>query len=86
MYDKKQLNYILMDPTLVGVIAHSGYLATHEGSLSDHVYAYVDFHKKMLFKGILNRLVEMHSREFQLKQTDKKVNLHRDAVRQAQHQ
>ncbi len=68
-----------MDLTLVRAISYIRYLATHKGALLDHVYVYVDFYQKMLFKGIINRSVEVHSKEFQLKQTDKKVDFQRDA-------
>ncbi|KAL7533908.1 hypothetical protein ACHAXR_007538, partial [Thalassiosira sp. AJA248-18] len=50
IYGTKRLDYILVDPGLVGAIKAIGYLATHEGTLSDHVMAYVDFHEDELFK------------------------------------
>ena len=73
MYGSKRLDYILVDPGLVPAIKNIGYLGTHEGSFSDHVYAYVDFDEKQLFKGIINRPVPTHAREFRIEQTDKKV-------------
>ena len=33
--------------------------------------AYVDFNTKLLFKGIINRPVDIHAREFRLEQKDK---------------
>ncbi|KAL7525484.1 hypothetical protein ACHAXR_001028, partial [Thalassiosira sp. AJA248-18] len=63
MFGTKRLNYILFDPGPVGAIKANGYLATHEGTISDHVMAYVYFHEDELFKGIINRPVPIHARE-----------------------
>ena len=71
-----------MDPVLVGAIANIGYLATHEEAILDHVYAYVDFYEKLLFKGVINRPVELHSREFMIKQTDKKAAFQVEMMKQ----
>jgi len=70
---KKRLDRILFDSALVGAIECIGYLGTHEGQFSDHVYAYVDFNEKKLFRGEINRPVDLHSREFRIEQTDKMV-------------
>ena len=51
---KKRLDRILFDPALVGAIKRIGYLGTHEGQFSDHVYACVDFNEKKLFRGVIN--------------------------------
>ena len=37
----------------------------------DHVYAYIDFDEKWLFRGVINLPVYIHSREFMIEQTDK---------------
>ena len=71
MYGSKRIDYILTDPALVHAIRDIGYLGSHEGTLSDHVYAYVDFEEKLLFRGIINRPVPLHSREFRIEQKDK---------------
>ena len=68
---EKRLDYILMDPALVDAVERIGYLGTHEGTFSDHVLAYVDFNTKKLFKGVINRPVDRHAREFRLEQKDK---------------
>ena len=73
MRGKKRLARILFDPVVVGVIERIGYLGTHEGQFSDHVYAYIDFYEKRLFRGTINRPVDIHSREFLIEQTDKTV-------------
>ena len=70
---KKRLDRILFDSALVGAIERIGYLGTHEGQFSDHVYAYVDFNEKKLFRGEINRPVDLYSREFLIEQTDKMV-------------
>ena len=51
---KKRLDWILFDEALVGAIEQIGYLGTHEGQFSDHVYAYVNFNEKQLFRGTIN--------------------------------
>ena len=48
-----------------------GYLASQEGADSDHVLAFIDFDENRLFRGIINRPVAAHSREFMLAQSDK---------------
>ena len=69
----KQLDYRLVDPGLVEVIERIGCLESHEGAFSDHVYAYVYYTEANLFQGLINRPVPVHSQEFMLLQTDKKV-------------
>ena len=56
-----------------GAIERIGYLELHEGAYTDCVYAYVDSAEAKLFQGLLNRPVPVHSREFMLAQTDKKL-------------
>ena len=70
---KKRLDMILFDPALVEAIECIRYLGTYEGQFSDHVYVYVDFNEKRLFRGTINRPVDIHSREFLVEQTDKTV-------------
>ena len=67
----KHPDYILIDPKLVNAIVSIGYLRLHEGTFLDHVVAYVDFNSKKLFKGTINRPVDLRFREFRIKQTDK---------------
>ena len=72
LWGRKRLDYILMDASLVPAVERIGYLGTHEGTISDHVMAYVDFDTKALFRGVINRPAPVHAREFRLHQTDKK--------------
>ena len=58
----KRLDYILVDPGLVDAIERIGYLESHEGTFSDHVYAYVNFTEAKLFQGLINRPVPVHTR------------------------
>ena len=72
----ERLYYIPVDPGIVGSIEHIGnigYLITHEGWSSDHVYAYVDFNLTKLFQELTNRPVAAHSWEFMITQKDKKL-------------
>lgn len=71
MYGLKRIDYILIDPALVHAVRDIGYLGSHEGTFSDHVYAFVDFEEKLLFRGLINRPVPLHSREFRIEQKDK---------------
>jgi hypothetical protein len=68
-----RLDYILIDPSLLDSVKQVGYLGSHEGNFSDHCLAYIDFDSQMLFRGQVNRPVEIGSREFMLEQTDKKL-------------
>jgi hypothetical protein len=68
-----RLDYILIDPSLLASVKRVGYLGSHEGNFSDHCLAYIDFDCQMLFRGQVNRPVEIGSREFMLEQTDKKL-------------
>ena len=67
----KRLDYHLFDPGVVSSILRIGYLGTHEGADTDHVYGYCDFDSKKLFQGVINRPITLHSRDFLLAQTDK---------------
>lgn len=42
--------------------------------MSDHTMAYIDFDEKLLFRGIINRPTEIHSREFMICQDNKKLS------------
>lgn len=66
-----RLDYIFIDNALRGAIKRVGYLGSHDGNFSDHTLAYIDFHSNTLFRGLVNRPVEIHSREFMIEQTDK---------------
>lgn len=54
IYGKPRLDYMLVDPALTHAIKQVGYLGTHNGALSDHVMAVIDFDENELFLGILN--------------------------------
>ena len=66
-----RLDYIFIDPALKDTVRRVGYLGSQEGNMSDHTMCYVDFDSKTLFRGILNRPVDLPSREFLLTQADK---------------
>lgn len=68
-----RLDYILVDPALTHAIKRIGYLESAEANFSDHVMSYVDFDENLLFKGLINRPTELHSRQFMVEQTDKKL-------------
>lgn len=70
---KHRLDYILVDPALLPAIRSIGYLGSTEANISDHTMAYIDFDEKLLFKGLINRPTEIHSREFMICQDDKKL-------------
>jgi hypothetical protein len=70
-FGKNRIDYIFVDPGLISSITHIGYLGTHEGILSDHVMAYVDFDEAKLFSGLINRPPPFHSREILIEQEDK---------------
>ena len=42
MWGTKRLDYILVDPVLTQAIECIGYLGTHKGAETNHVYAYMD--------------------------------------------
>ena len=54
IHRSKRLDYILVDPGLVGTTKHIGYPSSHEGAFSDHVYTYVDFKESKLFQELIN--------------------------------
>lgn len=68
-----RLDYILVDPALTYSIKRIGYMENSEANFSDHALAYIDFDEKMLFRGLVNRPTEIHSRQFMVEQTDKKL-------------
>ncbi|KAL3777849.1 hypothetical protein ACHAWO_012168 [Cyclotella atomus] len=70
---RHRLDYILVDPALLPAIRSIGYLGSMEANMSDHTMAYIDFDEKLLFKGLINRPTEIHSREFMICQDDKKL-------------
>jgi hypothetical protein len=72
------LDYIFIDPVLKDAVQRVGYLGSQEGNLSDHTMCYINFDSKTLFRGIINRPVDLPnrpvdlpSREFMLTQADK---------------
>ena len=66
-----RIDYIFMDCTLFSAIDRISYLGTHKGAMSDHVFGYVDLNECLLFAGIINRPLPMHSQEILIKQEDK---------------
>ena len=67
-----RLDFWLMDAVAVPAIRGIGYLGTHEGAANaDHVLGWVDFDERVLFQGVINRPVQLHSREFLIEQDDK---------------
>ena len=52
-------------------MARVGYLDTHEGADIDHVYTHLNFYTDRLFQGIINRPLNLHSRDFLIHQADK---------------
>ena len=70
---RHRLDYILIDPALADAVHRIGYLGNHDGNMSDHTMAYIDFNAKRLFRGIIHRPTEIHSREFMIEQDDKKL-------------
>ncbi len=71
MWGTKRLNYILVDPALTQAIEQIGYLGTHEGAETDHVYAYMDLKDKVANQGFIHRPITTKSRDFLLAQSDK---------------
>jgi len=55
MWGSKRLDYILIDPILALAIEHIGYLGTHEGAETDHVYAYMDLNDKVANQETIHR-------------------------------
>ena len=52
---------------------HTWPIISMRNSLSDHMYAFVNFNEKRLFRGTINHQVDIHSQEFLIEQTDKTV-------------
>jgi len=71
MWGTKRLDYILVDPALTPAVERIGYLGTHDGSDTDHVYAFMDLNDRIAHQGIIHRPVTTKSREFTLTQSDK---------------
>jgi hypothetical protein len=71
MWGTKQLDYILIDPGLIPAVQSIGYLGTHKGSNTNHVYAFMDLNDKISHQGIVHHPITTKSREFILTQSDK---------------
>jgi hypothetical protein len=71
MWGEKRLDYILVDPSLIPAIKRIGYLGTHDGSDSDHVYAFMDINYRIAHQGLVHRPITTKSREFTLMQSNK---------------
>ena len=52
MWGVKQLDYILIDPGLIPAVESIGYLGTHKGSDTDHVYAFMDLNNRITHQGL----------------------------------
>ncbi len=61
MWGTKRLHYILVDPGLTQAIERIGYLGTHKGAETDHVYAYMDLNDKIANQGTLHRPITTKS-------------------------
>ena len=70
MWSTKRLDYILVDPDLTPAIECIGYLGTHEGAETDHVYAYMDLNDKIANQGTVHRLITTESQDFVLAQSE----------------
>jgi hypothetical protein len=66
-----RIDYKFFDEVLLPAIRRIGTLGLHEAIISDHVMLYVDLDETELFQGLINRPVQVPSREFILAQADK---------------
>ena len=66
-----RLDYIFIDPAFRSAVRRVGILGSQEGNFSDHSMCYIDFDSKTLFRGVVNRPIDLTSREFMLTQADK---------------
>ncbi len=71
MWGTTQLDYILIDPGLIPAVESIGYLGTHKGFNTNHVYAFMDLNDKISHQGIVHCQITTKSREFTLTQSDK---------------
>jgi hypothetical protein len=71
MWGTKRLDYIFIDPSIEQGVECIGYLGTHKGSDTDHVYADMDFNDTITHQGIVHRPITTKLREFTLTQSDK---------------
>ncbi len=71
MWGMKRLDYILIDPSLIPVVESIGYLGTHKGSDTNHVYTFMDLNDNITHQVIVHRPITTKSREFTLTQSDK---------------
>jgi hypothetical protein len=71
MWGEKRLENILVYPTLITAIERIGYLGTHDGLDSDHVYAFMDINDRIAHQGLVHRPITTKSQEFTLMQSDK---------------
>ncbi len=55
MWGTKTLDYILIDPSLIAAVESIGYLGTHEGSDTNHVYTLMDLNDNITHQGIVHR-------------------------------
>jgi hypothetical protein len=66
MWGTKRLDYIWIDPTLVPAVKSIGYLGTHKGLDTDHVYAFMDLIDRIAHQEIVHHPITTQSREFTL--------------------
>ena len=80
LWGQKRLDYILVDRGIVHAVRGVGYLGSHDGADSDHVYCFLDLDTKLLFCGLINRPIDHQSREFRLHQSDKCEDFLKDVI------
>jgi hypothetical protein len=66
MWGTKRLDYILIDPSIIPAVESIGYLGTHKGSDTNHVYAFMDLNDNITHQGIVHCPITTKSREFTL--------------------
>ena len=71
MWGVKQLDYILIDPGLIPAVESIGYLGTHKGADTDHVYAFMDLNNRIIHQGIVHCPITTKAQDFTLTQSDK---------------
>ena len=84
MWGQKRLDYWLIDPGLMPAVDRVGYLGSHEGADTDHVYGFIDWNTEKLFQGIINRPIAAHSRDFLLAQSDKVKPFLEELIKQSE--
>jgi hypothetical protein len=86
MWGTKRLNCILVDPILAQAIECIGYLGTHKGAETDHIYAYMDLNDKVANQGTVHRPITTKTQDFVLAQSNKVQNFLDELVPSAKHE